>query len=77
MHPRLERATLLQLPFPGEGTPNFPREKSYWDNTVVKSDGEVKSQQFGYDTDRQILGMCVLGVGVGFRLFEITVIFMI
>ena len=28
---------LSQLAFPEEGNPNFPWEKSLWDNTVVKS----------------------------------------
>ena len=37
MHRRLGSATLSQLVFPGEGNLNFPREKSLWDNTVVKS----------------------------------------
>ena len=37
MHPWLGSATLSQLAFPGEGNPNFPREKSHWENTVVKS----------------------------------------
>ena len=37
MHCRLGSAILSQLAFPGEGYPNFPREKSHWDNTVVKS----------------------------------------
>ena len=29
-------ATLSQLVFPGESSPNFPSEKSHRDNTVVK-----------------------------------------
>ena len=29
--------TLSQLAFPGEGDPNFPWEKSQWDNAVVRS----------------------------------------
>ena len=37
MHPMLGSTTLLQLAFPGEGNPNFPWNKSHWDNTVVKS----------------------------------------
>ena len=36
MHRRLGNATLSQLAFPGEGNPNFPWEKSHWDNTAVK-----------------------------------------
>ena len=32
----LGSATLSQLAFPGESNPNFPWEKSQWDNTVVK-----------------------------------------
>ena len=27
----------MQLAFPRESNPNFPWEKSHWDNTVVKS----------------------------------------
>ena len=45
MHPRLGGATLLQLAFPGEGNPNFPWEKSNWDNTVVKSKVKVKKKK--------------------------------
>ena len=37
MHRRLGSATLSHLAFPGKGNPNFPWEKSHWDNTVVKS----------------------------------------
>ena len=37
LHRRLGSATLSQLAFPGEGNPNFPWEKSHWDNTVFKS----------------------------------------
>ena len=37
MHPRLGSATLMQLASPGEGNPNFPWEKSHWDNAVVKN----------------------------------------
>ena len=36
MHRRLGCATLSQLAFPGEGNPNFPKEKSHWDITDVK-----------------------------------------
>ena len=36
MHPGLGSATLLQLAFPGEGTPNLAWKKSHWDNTVRK-----------------------------------------
>ena len=36
MHRRLGSATLSQLAFPGKGNPNFPWEKSHWDNTCVK-----------------------------------------
>ena len=42
MHSRLSSVTLSQLAFPGESNPNFPWEKSHWDNTVVKS----KKQKF-------------------------------
>ena len=37
MHRRLGSATLSQLAFPRKGNPNFPWEKSFWDNTVVIS----------------------------------------
>ena len=37
MHLKLGSVTLSQLAFPREGHPNFPWEKSHWDNTVVKS----------------------------------------
>ena len=40
MHRRLGSATLSQLAFPGERNPNFPWEKSHWDNTVVQLYGE-------------------------------------
>ena len=36
MHTGLGSATLSQLAFPRESNPNFPWEKSPWDNTVVK-----------------------------------------
>ena len=36
MHRMLGIPILSQLAFPGEGNPNFPWEKSHWDNTVVK-----------------------------------------
>ena len=35
--PWLGSTTLSQLAFPGEGNPNFPWEKSHWDDTAVKS----------------------------------------
>ena len=35
MHRRLGGATLSPLAFPGKSNPNFPWEKSHWDNTVV------------------------------------------
>ena len=44
MHRRLRRATLSQLAFPGEGNPNFPWEKSLWDNTVVKTKKQTNKQ---------------------------------
>ena len=40
MHRRLGNATLSQLAFPGEGNPNFPSEKSHWNNTVVNSNNK-------------------------------------
>ena len=36
MHSRLGSATVSQLAFRGESNPNFLREKSQWDNTVVQ-----------------------------------------
>ena len=36
MHRGLGSATRSQLAFPREDNPNFPWEKSHWDNTVVK-----------------------------------------
>ena len=36
MHHRLDGATLSQLAFPRKSNPNFPWEKSQWDNTVIK-----------------------------------------
>ena len=36
VHRKLGSATLSQLACPGESNPNFPWEKSKWDNTVVK-----------------------------------------
>ena len=44
MHHRLGSVTLLQLAFPGESNPNFPRKKSHWDNTVVKKKKERKKK---------------------------------
>ena len=35
MHRKFDSATLSHLVFPGESNPNFPWEKSQWDNTVV------------------------------------------
>ena len=35
MHRRLGSTTLSQLTFPRESDPNFPWEKSQWDNTVL------------------------------------------
>ena len=37
MHNRSDSATLSQLAFPGESSPNFPWENSHWDNTVVRT----------------------------------------
>ena len=39
-------ARLSQLAFPGENNPNFPWEKSYWDNTVVKSKSRGEAGQY-------------------------------
>ena len=46
MHRRLGSATLSQLAFPGENNPNFPWEKSHWDNTVVKSKSRGEAGQY-------------------------------
>ena len=48
MHHRLGSATLSQLVFAGEGNPNFPWEKSQWDNTVVKSKVKKKKKKEKY-----------------------------
>ena len=47
MHRRLGMGstTLSQLAFLREGNPNFPWEKSYWDNTVVKSKNKQTNKQ--------------------------------
>ena len=42
MHRRSGSATLSQLAFPRESNPNFPCEKSKWDNTVVKTEKKEK-----------------------------------
>ena len=42
MYSRLGSATLSQLAFSGERNPNFPWEKSHWDNTAVKSNNKKK-----------------------------------
>ena len=36
MQRKLGSAILSQLAFPGEGDPNFQREKAQWHNTVIK-----------------------------------------
>ena len=36
MHRRLGSATLSQVAFPRENNPDFPWEKSQWDNAAVK-----------------------------------------
>ena len=43
IHRRLGSATLSQPAFPKDSNPNFPREKSHWDKTVVKT--KVKNKQ--------------------------------
>ena len=45
MHRKLGSTTLSQLAFSGEGNPNFPREKSHWDNTAVKSKNDLKKKK--------------------------------
>ena len=50
MHPRLGSATLSKLAFPGEGKPNFPWEKSHWDNTVVKQN-KAKTRKRNKEVD--------------------------
>ena len=42
MHRRLGSTILSQLAFPGEGDPDFPWEKSQWDDTVVKKEKKKK-----------------------------------
>ena len=44
MHSRFGSATQSQLAFPREGNPNFPWEKSHWDNTFVKSKISLKKK---------------------------------
>ena len=53
MHRRLGSETLSQLGFPWEGNPNFPWNKSHWDNTVVKS--KTKKDRFCLTVGRQCL----------------------
>ena len=48
MHRRLGSATLSQLAFPGEGNPNFPWEKSHWDNKVVKKNKVGGAEKFAF-----------------------------
>ena len=55
MHSRLGSATLSQLAFPGESNPNFPWEKSHWNNTVLKS-GEKKEDMIHDQLKRNIKG---------------------
>ena len=38
--------TLSQLAFTGEINPNFPWDKSHWDNTVVKSNKKEVSMVY-------------------------------
>ena len=69
MHHRFRSVTLSQLPFPAESNPNFPWEKSHWDNTVVKNSIYIykKKKKLGgnYVFSGQGLGMpCGRGVGV-------------
>ena len=45
MHCNLGNATLLQLPFPRESNPNFPMEKSEWDDPVVKNNNSKKQNK--------------------------------
>ena len=45
VHCRLGSATLLLLAFPGESNPNFPQEKSHWDNTVKSKNKKVISSK--------------------------------
>ena len=55
MHRKLGSTTLSQLAFSGEGNPNFPREKSHWDNTAVKSKNDLKKKK--KRTDHVFLGV--------------------
>ena len=57
----LGSATLSQLAFPEEGSPNFPWEKSHWDNTVVKKNRHMNLRvlSFAYSLTkcrRRLLG---------------------
>ena len=52
MRGRLGSATLQQLAFPGESNLNFPWEKSYWDNTVVKSNFKKSKSKYNADHDK-------------------------
>ena len=42
MHRGLGRVTLEVLAFPWEGNPDFPWDKSYWDNTVVLKNAVIR-----------------------------------
>ena len=44
VHYRLGSPTLSQLAFHREGNPNFQREKSHWDKTLVKKKKKVKKK---------------------------------
>ena len=44
MHPKLGSATLPKLAFPKENNPNFPRDKSQWDITLLYKNKTKKSR---------------------------------
>ena len=67
MHRRLGSATLSQLAFPRESNPNFPWEKSHWDNTAVKSNSNL----FRTPDKCAMIGRCFLLVFLQtFQLFR-------
>ena len=63
-HSRLGSATLLQLTFPGESNPNFPREKSQGDNTLVKNENKKKKRKKRKEAELQRSWVCGVVCGV-------------
>ena len=63
MHRRLDSASLSQLAFPGECNPNFPWEKTQWDNAVVKIEEEnrsmvIEKSMFGSSKNKAVSARC-------------------